>query len=204
MEAKGKGLTVCIWDVWRRISTSYVNPAMIDPLTICIRNEQSADHPATEALALAAFDPDPRVAELVRRLRVSDSLISELNLVAQLKDTIVGHLMFSRAPITSGHQVALLSPLGVLPPYQRQYIGSALMKHALTWLAASPYPLVVLEGVPSYYPRFGFVPAQDLGIDPPFSLPPAVWQAYRLPAYSSQVKGTVYYPEPFDFLHVDP
>ncbi|AUD06917.1 GNAT family N-acetyltransferase [Spirosoma pollinicola] len=177
---------------------------MIDPLTIRIRPEQSADQPATEALALAAFDPDPRVAELVRRLRASDSLIPELNLVAQLEDTLVGHLMFSRTSITSGHQVAPLSPLGVLPTYQRQHIGSALMKHALNWLAASPYPVVVLEGVPSYYPRFGFVPAHDLGIDPPFNLPPAVWQAYCLPAYSSQVKGTVHYPEPFDLnlLHL--
>lgn len=85
---------------------------MIDLLTIIIRQEQSPDHQATEALALAAFDPDPRVAELVRRLQASDSLITELNLVAQIQDTIVGHLMFSRARITSGHEVALLSPLG--------------------------------------------------------------------------------------------
>lgn len=177
---------------------------MIDPLTIHIRQEHSADHPATEALALAAFDPDPRVAELVRRLRASDALIPELNLVAQVENAIVGHLMFSRARISSGHELALLSPLGVLPIFQRQQVGSALMHHALTWLEASPYPLVILEGVPSYYPRFGFVPAHPLGIDPPVDLPPAVWQAYRLPAYSSKVRGMVHYPEPFDFLHLVP
>ena len=177
---------------------------MIDPLTIRVRQEQSADHQATEALALAAFDPDPRVAELVRRLRASASLIPELNLVAQVENTIVGHLMFSRARITSGQELALLSPLGVLPTFQRQQIGSALMHHALTWLEVSPYPLVILEGVPSYYPRFGFVPAHPLGIESPFDLPPAVWQAYCLPAYSSQVRGIVHYPEPFDFLHIVP
>lgn len=177
---------------------------MIDPLTICVRQEQSADHQATEALALAAFDPDPRVAELVRRLRALDALITELNLVAQVEHTIVGHIMFSRARISSGHELALLSPLSVLPTFQRQQIGTALMHYALTWLEASPYPLVILEGVPWYYPRFGFVPAHPLGIDPPFDLPQAVWQAYRLPAYSAQVKGMVHYPEPFDFLHVEP
>ena len=177
--------------------------AVIDPLSIRVRQEQSADHQATEALALAAFDPDPRVAELVRRLRASSSLITELNLVAQVENTIVGHLMVSRARITSGHDLALLSPLGVLPTFQRQHIGSALMQYALTWLEASPYPLVILEGVPSYYPRFGFVAAHPLGIDPPFDLPQAVWQAYCLPAYSAQVKGIVHYPNPFDFLHID-
>jgi putative acetyltransferase len=176
---------------------------MIDPLTIIIRQEQSSDQQATEALALLAFDPDPRVAELIRRLRASKALIPELNLVAQIDDTIVGHLMFSRTRITSGHELALLSPLGVLPGYQRQQIGSALMHYALTWLEASHYPLVILEGVPLYYPRFGFIPAHPLGIDPPFDLPPAVWQAYCLPAYTSQIKGTVQYPEPFDFLHPD-
>lgn len=177
---------------------------MIDQPNIAIRREQSADYQATEALALAAFDPDTRVAELVRRLRASNSLISELNLVAQVEGIVVGHIMFSRARITSGHDLALLSPLGVLPAYQRQHIGSALMQHALAWLEASSYPVVVLEGVPSYYPRFGFVPAQPLGIDPPFNLPQAVWQAYCLPAYSSQIKGQVCYPDPFDFLHPNP
>lgn len=177
---------------------------MIDPLTIRVRQEQNSDHQATEALALAAFDPDPRIAELVRRLRASDALIPELNLVAQVENTIVGHLMFSRARITSGHQLALLSPLGVLPTFQRQHVGTALMHHALTWLETSPYHLIILEGVPSYYPRFGFIPAHPLGIDPPFDLPPAVWPAYRLPAYSAQVRGMVHYPEPFDFLHIEP
>lgn len=173
------------------------------PLNITIRTEQLNDHPATEALALAAFAPDRRVAELVRKLRTSEALIPELNLVAEVDGVLAGHLMFSRAPITSGHIVALLSPLGVLPSYQRRAIGASLIRYALAWLQDSDYPVVVLEGVPAYYPRFGFCPARTLGIEPPFPLPEPVWQAYRLPAYQDLVKGTVTYPEPFDFLHSD-
>ena len=40
---------------------------MPDLLSITIRPEHPTDHAATEALALAAFAPDERVAELVRR-----------------------------------------------------------------------------------------------------------------------------------------
>ncbi len=174
------------------------------PSSVLIRREQPRDQPATEALALAAFAPDRRVAELVRRLRASPALIPELNLVAQVDHTLVGHLMFSRAGLSSGYTVALLSPLGVLPAYQRQQVGTKLVHHALAWLRTSAYPVVVLEGVPSYYPRFGFVPAHTLRLAPPFPLPAAVWQAYRLPAYRPQVSGTVRYPAAFDFLHADP
>jgi putative acetyltransferase len=166
-----------------------------------IRNEALADYALTEALALDAFAPDVRVAELVRKLRASEALIPELNLVAEVDGVLAGHLMFSRAAITSGHTVALLSPLGVLPTYQRRKVGTSLVEYALNWLRQSSFPVVVLEGVPAYYPRFGFTSAYALGIEPPIPLPESVWQAYRLPAFQESVKGTVHYPEEFDFLH---
>jgi putative acetyltransferase len=166
-----------------------------------VRREQPADATVTEQIALQAFAPDVRVAELVRKLRASDALITELNLVAEADGIVVGHLMLSRAAISSGHLVALLSPLGVLPDCQRQGVGSALMRHAMDWLKASDFPLVVVEGVPEYYPRFGFSSAHAMGIEPPYPLPAPPWMAYRLPAYHPSVQGTVTYPEPFDFLH---
>jgi putative acetyltransferase len=174
---------------------------MTETFDIIIRNECEGDYAATEAIALAAFAPDVRVPELVRKLRASDALIPELNLVAEVNGVVAGHLMFSRAAMTSGHTVALLSPLGVLPEHHKQGVGSALMRYAMNWLNKSDYPLVVVEGVPSYYPRFGFSSAHTMGVEPPYSLPEPPWMAYRLPTYHEGVKGTVTYPEPFDFLH---
>jgi len=142
-----------------------------------------------------------QVAELICKLRDSETLIPELNLVAEVNGVVAGHLMLSRAAISSGHTVALLSPLGVLPEYQRRGVGSALMTHAIDWLRKSDFPMIVVEGVPSYYPQFGFSSARAMGIDPPFPLPEPPWMAYRLPAYKETIKGTVTYPEPFDFLH---
>lgn len=121
--------------------------------------------------------------------------------MAQVEALLVGHLMVSRAVITSGHTLALLSPLGVLPGYQRQGVGSALVKEALARLRQLSFPVVVLEGAPDYYPHLGFDSAHALGIAPPYSLPTAVWQAYRLPAYQGTERGQLTYPPAFDFLH---
>lgn len=177
---------------------------MSNPNSLIVRNERTDDHAATEAIALSAFAPDVRVAELIRKLRTSDALIPQLNLVAEANGVVAGHLMFSRAALSSGHTVALLSPLGVLPEYQRQGVGSALMNYTMDWLRKSDFPLVVVEGVPEYYPRFGFSSAHAMGILPPYPLPAPPWMALRLPAYEESVKGTVAYPEPFDFLHDQP
>ncbi len=169
-----------------------------------IRPEVVTDHAQTEALALAAFAPDERVAELVRKLRVSPALLPELNIVAEVDGEVVGHIMFSRA-VMQGEwgqcEVPLLSPLGVLPAYQKQGIGSALVQHAMQWLETSSFGLVVVEGIPDYYPRFGFVSAYDLCIEPPYPVHKFSWLAYPLPAYQTDTKGIVAYPQPFDFLH---
>lgn len=178
-----------------------MNSNSLSPVSVNIRNETVTDYALTEALALTAFAPDVRVAELVRKLRTSEALIPELNVVAEVDSVLAGHLMFSRATITSGHTVALLSPLGVLPGFPRRKVGTTLVQYAMEWLSRSDFPVVVLEGVPSYYPRFGFSSAHVLSIDPPFPLPEPVWQAYCLPAYQEAVKGMVQDTEPFDFLH---
>ena len=110
-----------------------------DPARVTVRNESPGDYALTEALALAAFAPDVRVAQLVRKLRTSEALIPELNLVAEVDGVLAGHLMFSRATITSGHAVSLLSPLGVLPNFQRRKVGTTLVQHALNWLERSDF-----------------------------------------------------------------
>lgn len=68
--------------------------------------------------------------------------------------------------------------------------------HALAWLRASVYPVVVLEGVLDYYPRFEFEPVRALRPEPPYPVLPAAWQAHRSPAHSPQVRGAVQYPTP--------
>jgi predicted N-acetyltransferase YhbS len=56
--------------------------------------------------------------------------------------------------------------------------------------------LVVVLGHPSYYPRFGFVSAYDLGVLPPGDWPRDAWMA--LPLQDDHLRGTVRFSTAFD------
>jgi len=57
-----------------------------------------------------------------------------------------------------------LAPVAVLPDFQKQGIGSALVRTGLEELKNMDCPFVFVLGHPEYYPRFGFVAASRLGI----------------------------------------
>jgi putative acetyltransferase len=57
---------------------------------------------------------------------------------------------------------------------------------------------VLVEGIPGYYPRFGFVSATGLGLERPDErIPDAAWLAAPLSAYDPRVRGRVVYPSFF-------
>lgn len=87
----------------------------------------------------------------------------------------------------------MLAPLAVHPDFQNRGIGKALVEEGLSRLEAIGEPLVLVRGSPRYYPRFGFVRAETLGIVPPFALKPGEYQAKPLAAYRPELRGTVRY-----------
>jgi len=54
-----------------------------------------------------------------------------------------------------------LGPMSVLPEYQKRGIGTRLVTEALSILQQMGHMVVIVVGHPSYYPRFGFVPAHN-------------------------------------------
>jgi putative acetyltransferase len=97
-----------------------------------------------------------------------------LSLVAVIDDRVVGHILFTAATIESTDHVwpALgLAPLAVLPQYQRQGIGSALMKAGLAECARLGHERVIVLGHASYYLRFGFVRASQYNVRFEFEAP---------------------------------
>jgi putative acetyltransferase len=59
-------------------------------------------------------------------------------------------------------------------------------------------PLVVVEGIPAYYPRLGFEPAADHHIGKPaHQVPDEAFMVYRLPAYDPAYRGRLVYPPAF-------
>jgi putative acetyltransferase len=110
--------------------------------------------------------------------------------------------MISHAELHDGetvHRIAMLSPLAVAPRLHKQGIGSGLVREACARADVLGDPVVVLEGSPAYYPRFGFVDSRTLGIEIhlPDWAPPEAGQALRLSAYDASLRGTVVYPPPF-------
>jgi len=138
-----------------------------------IRREIQADIDAIRGVHTRAFAPnypdgDPVEPRLTDDLRNSDAWIPRLSFVAMEDDEVVGHVCCTRAHLLPAERPVLgLGPIGVDPARQRARIGSALMHAVIGAADALDEPLIVLLGHPSYYPRFGFVPATALGIRAP-------------------------------------
>jgi putative acetyltransferase len=167
-----------------------------------VRAEALSDWLTVRTVHLAAFgDHGQVVANLVDDLRDAVTRGEGLSLVAGPRDEVVGHVMFSPSLLDAPKRlvpVQVLSPIGVLPEWQKQGVGTMLIRRGLELLGERNVPLVFLEGAPAYYSRFGFQPAADQGFrKPSLRIPDAAFQVFRLPAYEPWMTGTLVYSEPF-------
>ena len=137
-----------------------------------IRPETADDALAVREINRAAFGGEAE-ADLVAGLWADGDAL--FGLVAEAGGRVVGHILFSRLPIAmdSGAVVpaAALAPLAVVPEWQRQGIGSALVRQGLDACRERGVPAVVVLGDPAYYTRFGFRPEVARGLRTPWSGP---------------------------------
>jgi putative acetyltransferase len=169
-----------------------------------IRRERDEDEAEIAQLIEAAFG-DPSVATFAAQIRASPGYLPELAFVTEEEGEIVAHTMLSRVRLAGPDvDVLILTPMSVRPDRQRQGVGSALVEAALAAADALGEPLVLVEGVPSYYPRFGFLPASDLGFERPDPrIPEAAWLVRPLSAFDPALRGRVVYPSFFPPPPVD-
>ena len=91
-----------------------------------------------------------------------------------------------------------LAPMAVLPDFQRSGVGAKLIETGLQRCYGLGYKAVVVLGHPSYYPRFGFLPAAQFGIDCEYDVPEGVFMAIELcPGALADKSGTVKYHAAF-------
>jgi putative acetyltransferase len=100
----------------------------------------------------------------------------------------------------NAHRVVTLSPVSVRPDHQNQGVGAALIEAVIARADQQGEALVVLEGSPAYYPRFGFRSAAPFGvvIDLPSWAPQEAARFYPLSRYRPEIRGTVMYLSAFD------
>jgi putative acetyltransferase len=165
-----------------------------------IRVATEADWATVPEIHRAAFgDHGDDVAWLAGELHASEWYEPELSFAAEEEGRIVGHVMNTWCWLEGGSpRVLQLSPLGVLPGFQRRGHGSALVRASLDAVRARGEPLLLLEGDPAYYSRFGFVRADELGLlPPPETLHDRGFQVAVLDPDAELPQGRVAYSPPF-------
>jgi putative acetyltransferase len=171
---------------------------------IDVRPERPDDRAAVAAVVLDAFGAHgPQVVPFVDALRRSQGYVPELALMAVDDSGVVGYVMVSWVPLegSARERILNLTPLAVRPDRQRTGVGTRLVASVLALADEAGEPAVVVEGVPAYYPRFGFERASALGFRPPHDgIPDAAFMVKRLAAWDPAVVGRVVYPPAYDVL----
>jgi putative acetyltransferase len=160
--------------------------------------ETSNDRDAVHAVNVSAFETAAE-ANLVDCLR--DQATPVISLVADGEGDIVGHIMFSPVALSECAEVNMmgLGPMAVVPERQEKGIGSALVQKGLEECKRLGIAVVVVLGHPDYYPRFGFSPSSEFGIDSEYDVPEEVFMIMELiPKALSGKGGTVKYHAAFN------
>lgn len=162
---------------------------------ILIRSETEADVGVITEVTVAAFRTlaISRHTEqfVIDALRAASALT--LSLVAEVDGRVVGHIAFSPVTLSDGTPNWYgLGPVSVLPAYQRQGIGKALIGEGLSRMKALGARGCCLVGHPEYYRKLGFRNVSGLVHE---GVPPEVFLALSFDGHTPQ--GAVAFHEGF-------
>ena len=162
---------------------------------IVIRDETDADVGAITEVTVAAFKTlaisNHTEHFIIAALRAAGALT--LSLVSEVEGRVIGHIAFSPVTISDGTRNWYgLGPVSVLPAYQRQGVGKALIREGLARLKAMNAQGCCLVGHPDYYRKFGFTNMSGLVLE---GVPQEVFFALSLDGKAPQ--GSVAFHEGF-------
>ncbi|MDE6618738.1 MAG: N-acetyltransferase [Clostridiales bacterium] len=143
-------------------------------INVIIRNIKKEDLYEVECVAKKAFwnlnMPGCDEHYTIHRLWKNDAYIPELSMLAENDGKIIGAILYAKATIqTSSTELETLTfaPLCVDPCFQKQGIGKHLLKKSMEKARTLGFGSILIYGVPTYYPKYGFGTADKFGIQTP-------------------------------------
>ena len=109
-------------------------------------------------------------------------------------EKLPSHIICSNARIETPNRrivhVINFGPISVLPQYQRQGVGKALIHSMIDNARSLDYGAIMFFGRPEYYPQFGFIEAAKFGVTDSHGKNFAAFMAMELKeGYIANVRG---------------
>lgn len=136
-----------------------------------IRNENSNDFNRILNLYKDIFRHG-KEAEMLNKLRASNSFIPALAFIAELNDNIIGHIVFVKVLVGDEIFIAL-APSAIIPGSKRNQIFERLITHGIESAVSLGYKAIFAIGDPNEYEKYGFKPASNHNIEKPWDFLPS-------------------------------
>jgi len=141
-------------------------------MNIVVRNETKADYRKVEDITRKAFwnlyFPGCNEHYLVHIMRDHKDFIKELALVVTINEKVVGNIMYMKSYVKNEKdeivETITFGPVSVHPSYQKQGIGSTLIKKSIEKAKENNYKATIIYGHPHNYCKYGFKSSKDFNI----------------------------------------
>lgn len=175
-------------------------------MDITIRKINKEDHYNIECMIKKAFwnlnMPGCDEHYLVHRIWNEPGYLQEASLLAEVDKAVVGVILYTKCRLETENgdvEVLTFGPLCVDPDYQNKGIGGRLLTESMELARQLNYKGILICGVPTYYPKFGFKTADKFGITMPDGSNFDAFMGYELQENAlSENKGKFYEPESMD------
>ncbi|MFA9466136.1 MAG: GNAT family N-acetyltransferase [Velocimicrobium sp.] len=169
-----------------------------------IRNEVETDYERVEEITRKSFwnlyIPGCIEHYLVHVMRFHKDFLSELDLVIEVDNQIIGNIMYTKTKLIdeSGEEKDILTfgPVCILPEYQRKGYGKKLMEYSFEQAAALDYDVIVIFGNPNNYVSRGFKSCKKYNVCLENGTYPAAMMVKELKPEVLDGRKWVYYQSP--------
>jgi predicted N-acetyltransferase YhbS len=125
-----------------------------------------------------------------------------MSLLAEIDRKIVGAILYTKCRVETNNgdvEVLTFGPLCVDPDFQKKGIGAKILLESIKRAKELDYKAILICGVPTYYPKFGFKTADMFGITMPDGSNFDAFMGYELQSNAlAEVRGKFYEPDSLD------